>query len=740
MRKYWLLSVQIVLVVIAAVLSQAAAIIPPEATKTNYQMNSTSSPDQPIMITPTPIPTPTAFAVNTPDYLNDDLSGIGGSCNPGEPGCLGSTTTTGGTTINLVKHVYVYKTFFNNPTARDSLINYLNTNLTVGYNLLYEMFNKLVKTFWNQTLPKDVTAAEKDPNSITSLRMTVWNISGGIAVLLMPLTLLLSILTTMMGGTKSPLGFASGREALINWMVSIGIGASSFWWLGKITVLTDNNAKAIFDAMQYDILKNAIFNPDLFQKTALSGAVSVVNLAYLIVMIILLCVLGIAVLMAIVAREAILFMMIFLTLPTCVLSNFGPLRFLRTFWLQGLVTALLLLPMNAFMLSALVNAQMLVLKSDDYYHKFIGVAFSLGIISILIGINRAYGDRIMEAVYDVGRNAWDATQQTLGAIAFVVVAALTYGASLGAEAAVVGTTEAVGASETAGALNASTPAQAKSLFDAYNSSQKVRTATNLMGSVLKSSDNRGLRSIGNGLQVGNAFSQFGDTRLQLGKQMMGDWKSHFGQQFSSPAEMPGSDIADSTISGFANRYPDDSSGLLMENLDQAQMIMQVGQNEFGFGYGQILKDGFNFPKSGMLNEEGLRTTGSRFQYSYALQKTYGTPPGKSLMGLRNNMTKVGFMTQYPPDSTNMHPKDLAIAATMFSKEPALKVSPQMMKDASMMVNARRMGGENYSGIMSSNHSNMGGWLVESANGLTSSSNPDVSNFANSVIERYQGSL
>jgi hypothetical protein len=55
MKKYWLLSVQIVLVVIAAVLSQAAAIIPPEATKTNYQMNSTSSPDQPIMITPTPI-------------------------------------------------------------------------------------------------------------------------------------------------------------------------------------------------------------------------------------------------------------------------------------------------------------------------------------------------------------------------------------------------------------------------------------------------------------------------------------------------------------------------------------------------------------------------------------------------------------------------------------------------------------------------------------------------------------
>ena len=152
---------------------------------------------------------------------------------------------------------------------------------------------------------------------------------------------------------------------------------------------------------------------------------------------------------------------------------------------------------------------------------------------------------------------------------------------------------------------------------------------------------------------------------------------------------------------------------------------------------KFLKDGFNFPKSGMLNNEGLSITGSRFQSSYALQKTYGTPPGKSFMSLRNNLPRVGFMTQYPPDSNNMHPKDLAIATQMLTRESALKVSPELVKDASMMVYARRMNGETYTGIMSSNHNNINGWMVESANGLSSSNNPDVSGFANNIIERYQ---
>ena len=337
---------------------------------------------------------------------------------------------------------------------------------------------------------------------------------------------------------------------------------------------------------------NAVLSPDLFQKTVLSGAVSVVNLAFLIVMIILLCVVGISIVTAIVAREAILFIMIFLTLPTCVLSNFGPLRFLRIFWLQGLVIALLLLPINAFMLSALVKIQLAVLTAPDFYHKFIAVALCLGIVSILIGIDKAYGDRVFESLYDIGKAAWGATQDTLNALALVVVAVLTYGASMGAEAAVVGTTEAAGASETAGTLSAGTTAQAKGLFDAYKSSQELRNAANLLGSVMKQSDNPRVRAIGNGIQVGNAFGQFGDKRLEIGKDLMGSWQAHFGKQFLNPAEMPGSDIADSTISGFASRYPDDRSGLMMENLDQAQMIIQVGQTEFGFGYGEISKRWF----------------------------------------------------------------------------------------------------------------------------------------------------
>jgi hypothetical protein len=734
------------LMVLFTVITTAAASPQPVVMTRHLRsgFQATLPPDQPTSVTPTPtefanystFPTPKpAVGIST-----NELSGRGGDSGDSISNSGESSTTTHLTVITI------YQTVFNNATAKDALVKFLKEKLTSAYNSFYKFFNGVIESLWKLFIPKDgYDKAAKDDTSIIALRKRIWMISAAIAGVLLPLTLLLSILTTMKRGVGSQLGFSSAREAIVHWMVTIGVGFSSYWWLDLVAKLMDSTAGAIFDGFKYDIYKDALFSSGVFSETIKNPTATTTNISfgdvavllYIVFMMIMLISLAIGAIIAMVSREVILFIMIFITPLAGVLINFGPLRFLKWYWLQGLTIAFLLLPINAIMFTTVVTGQELILKSSDDYHLFVGIIFCIGLVSIAVAINKAFGDAVMGSVIQVAKHAWNATQETIAAAIMVATVIATAGLSLGA----AGGAEAAGlvgeAAGGAGGLSPSTPGDAKKLFDAYQKAQQTRNLTSSLGNAMSWSNSPILRGAGRGLQIGSSVSTYRDTRAEQGSELMQAWDSHWGEQFTDVSTMPGSEEAGSAITGFASMYPDDRSGALLDNLDTSQNILKVGQEEFGFGYAEILKDGFMFSKTGLLSSDGVKKGGAEFMQSYSLQKTYGTPPGRSIMGLRNTLSKPAYLARYTPETQNIHPRDLAVASTMMSKESFLNPSPQLIRDATLMVQAKRLSGENYVQILEGeSSSDIKGWISNASNTLLSSSNQNIVAFGREMGNRY----
>src|SRR5579859_1833184 len=289
-----------------------------------------------------------------------------------------------------------------------------------------------------------------------------WQVVLAVALLLLPVTLILTAVSALRLGATSALGLADLKEAVLGWLVSAGAAGSSYYLLSLAHRLSVAAAGSLLAAdfgtrVTGATLAGAFFNVGALLALAgnLLTSPIVLYLAFFALFLASTVMLGLG--LALAAYTALAYLLTTMAPLVLVLGALPPLRWLQALWLKSVVITFLLPVVDALLLKAAVSLFYSLLSAEgsgDVGTFIAGIFTTAGVISVLIMINFKVGESVFGALAEVHRQALDAT---MGVVNLVAMAAgfaaggLAIGAGSAAAAGAAGGGEA--GAVTAGGLS-----------------------------------------------------------------------------------------------------------------------------------------------------------------------------------------------------------------------------------------------------------------------------------------------
>jgi len=335
------------------------------------------------------------------------------------------------------------------------------------------------------------------------VRRDVWKVSIVVAGILMPLSFLVSVVAALKEGTSSVTGYASAREALLNWVIAAGAAVSSYFLLTKAIELATAGMGAIFEGLLGGIsgsfnlgdhIIGTLIDAGTYVATPGLGQLFVLLFGMLLAVAVVLSI-GLALL----AREVILILAVGIAPIALILGGVGPLRWLSGLWMKITTTALLLGPANALLLGAGallgIRAHQSGLSGGGLVDRILGYLVVLGIVSVLIGMNTLVGKMVYGAVIEIAEKA------AHGVMAVVNLAGIAVGAAV---APAVGGMLGGTAAATAGSAGAGLSAAGG--IGAIGEASSQMRAVSSIGQVVAATGLPGARGFSAGMNMGGALN------------------------------------------------------------------------------------------------------------------------------------------------------------------------------------------------------------------------------------------
>ena len=412
----------------------------------------------------------------------------GGDDNPGGDtgdGDAGSTTRTVVEKHTIWRILVPYETL--GEAIKQTLINIVD-EMTLG---LVSQVQDAINHLGQTVLQKN--------GLFQDVRRDLWRVSIIIAGILMPLSFMVSIGAALKDGTSSVTGYASAREAIINWVISAGAAVSSYFMLSKGIELASMSMVAIFEGLVGQI--NSTFNlgENVIGSLILSGMLVAspgLGQIFLSFFGMLLAVgLGASIGLAFLAREVILLLVVGIAPITLILGSVGPLRWLSSLWLKITTIALLLGPANALLIGAAallgLKAHQTGLSGEGIVDRILGYLVALGILSVLIGLNTLIGKTVYGAAIEIANKAMKGVTSVLNLAGIA--------AGLAAAPAIAGAVGGTGAAAMAGSAGTASGG----LGTAAEATSKLRL-TNAIGQGIARTGIPGTKGFASGLNIGAA--------------------------------------------------------------------------------------------------------------------------------------------------------------------------------------------------------------------------------------------
>jgi len=337
------------------------------------------------------------------------------------------------------------------------------------------------------------------------VRRDVWKVSIVVAGILMPLSFLVSVVAALKEGTSSVTGYASAREALLNWVITAGAAVSSYFILTKAIELATAGMGAIFEGLLGGIsgsfnlgdhVIGTFIDAGMYVATPGLGQLFVLLFGMLLAVAVVLSI-GLALL----AREVILILAVGIAPIALILGGVGPLRWLSGLWMKITTTALLLGPANAMLLGAGallgIRAHQSGLSGGGLVDRILGYLVALGIVSVLIGMNTLVGKMVYGAVIEIAEKA------AHGVMAVVNLAGIAVGAAVAP--AVGGMLGGTGAMATAAGSAGSGLSAAGSMGAVAEASSQMRAVSSI-GQAVATTGLPGARGFSAGMNMGGALN------------------------------------------------------------------------------------------------------------------------------------------------------------------------------------------------------------------------------------------
>jgi len=308
-------------------------------------------------------------------------------------------------------------------------------------------------------LAPDVAAGAPTP-LFENLVLPHWRVTLTAALLLLPVTLMLTAVSALRLGATSALGLADLKEALFGWLISAGAAGSSYYLLSLAHRLSVATAGSLLAADFGTRVTGATLAGAFFNVTALLALAGnlltspiVLYLAFFGLFLASSVMLGLG--LALAAYTALVYLLTALAPVVLVLGTLPPLRWLQVLWLKSVVVIFLIPVVDALLLKAAVSLFYDLLSaqgSGDVGTFIAGVFITAGVVSVLIAINFKVGESVFGALAEVHRQAFDATMGMVKLAAVAVgfaAGGIAIGAGAGAMAGAGGAGEA-GAAVAAG--------------------------------------------------------------------------------------------------------------------------------------------------------------------------------------------------------------------------------------------------------------------------------------------------
>jgi len=404
-------------------------------------------------------------------------------------------------------------------TIREILFPY--ENLSEGVQgALGDVIAKTANEANNQLIPvvneiEDIVLNNQD-SLFAKIRGDVWRVTIVIAGILMPLTLVVSVGSALKEGAVSVTGYASAREALINWAIGVGAAASSFFLLSKAIELSINMQYAIRDGLASSIQENWNLGEQLIGGLINTGAILLVPkiaqifLGFFAIFMAVGLVASIA--LALLAREVILLLAVGVAPIVLIGGTVRPLRWLSGLWTKVTTITLLLGPANFLLLGIAILVGAKANTAGLLEGHFIGFMIALGVLSVLIGLNTLIGKMVYGAAIEVAQKAWKSTMAVINlaamAAGFAVAPAIggMIGGSTAAGSTIAGTGVAMGTSAQAtGIASAGAVGKAANIYGQATSQAQL---TSSIGRAIASTNLPGARGFGAGLSTGGAANSY----------------------------------------------------------------------------------------------------------------------------------------------------------------------------------------------------------------------------------------
>ena len=418
---------------------------------------------------------------------------------PGENDEEGDEDDEGGDvgTTTVVERHTIWRILFPYETLGDAV-------KTALVDIVDEMTNGLVSQIQDALNHLGRTVLQQE-GMFLDVRRDLWRVSIVIAGILMPLSFMISVGSALKDGTSSVTGYASAREAILNWVIAAGAAVSSYFILTKGIELASMSMVAIFEGLLGEINSSFNLGDNIIGSLILSGMMTAtpglgqifMSFFGMLLAVGLIASIGLALL----AREVILLLIVGIAPITLILGSIGPLRWLSGIWTKITTVALILGPANALLIGAAamlgMKAHQTGLSGGGITDRILGYLVALGILSVLIGLNTLIGKTVYGAVIEIAGKAMK------GVMAVVNLAGIALGvAAAPAIAGMVGGTGAAAATGTAASTGtaATTTGGMGSVAEA---SSQMRL-TNAIGQGIARTGLPGTKGFAAGLNVGGA--------------------------------------------------------------------------------------------------------------------------------------------------------------------------------------------------------------------------------------------
>lgn len=365
-------------------------------------------------VSPTPPPTP-------------------GPTNPPNNGATGGSTSSGGG--NIFTYIYESIVKFANDTVASGIMFGLDSLVRGIADKMKEPVDQGINASISHLTSNDPdgqgTYSAGNVSYLWETRFQAWRAILVVSSLLLPVTLLATVVMAMRGGMSSFAARSDAKEALSQWFISVALAGASYFLLfqgfrfseaftGYINnhllteVVTSGGVVNIKDLIGIGIITLIVSGLMTIFAGPPGAALAIFCFFFVILGAIFIFVsLGLASL----AKDVILFIVVAVAPLVCILSPVQPFRWIFNAWLKVAAGALLLVPGNALLWrlgSFLVIHTLNTVKPSRVGDCIYAILLWIGIASIIVSLNWFVGKLVYSAAIDVAQKAAKATMDTVG--------------------------------------------------------------------------------------------------------------------------------------------------------------------------------------------------------------------------------------------------------------------------------------------------------------------------------------